>query len=80
MFGWCDQHWKAASLRLPDEVREFVGLSSVVQNECISINEVIGTTDVLYVTRVQKERFESEAEFEATKDTFVIDRSVMQQV
>jgi aspartate carbamoyltransferase len=43
------------------------------------INEVIGETDVLYVTRVQKERFATLEEYDAVQGTFVVDRTLMQK-
>ena len=36
--------------------------------------------DVVYVTRVQKERFASEAEYEQVRSSYVIDRSLMARV
>lgn len=68
------------SLRVPDDVREAVTRSSTTQNEYTTLDEVIGSTDVLYVTRVQKERFEDPKEYEAIKDAFIVDRAVMSRV
>ncbi len=39
----------------------------VVQSEHTSLDEVIAATDVLYVTRVQKERFNDEREYERVR-------------
>jgi aspartate carbamoyltransferase catalytic subunit len=39
-----------------------------------SIEECIGDLDVLYMTRVQRERFASQQEYEAQKGVFVLDR------
>lgn len=41
------------------------------------VAEVAADTDVLYVTRVQKERFESLDAYEAVKNSYVIDQSVV---
>ncbi len=38
----------------------------VVQKECSSMDEVIELVDVLYMTRMQKERFASEEEYKQT--------------
>ncbi len=46
------------------------GQLSKVTNELTP--EIIAYTDVLYCTRVQKERFPDLASFEAVKDAFVI--------
>ena len=39
------------------------------------LREVMGELDVLYMTRVQKERFLDEEEFDRLKDSFVLDRA-----
>lgn len=51
--------------------------SSIKQNFGDSYDEVIKHTDVLYITRVQKERFESAAEYEACKGLYVLDAADM---
>lgn len=60
-------------LRLPDymkyEVCERYGID---YKEVSNMEEVMGELDVLYMTRVQKERFLDEADFERLKDSFVL--------
>jgi aspartate carbamoyltransferase len=67
-----------AILRMPREVVEEVAARKVPQAEHQSLTEVLPRTDVLYVTRVQKERFEDPAAYEQVKGAYVIDRAVMQ--
>ena len=43
------------------------------------VHEVIGHVDVLYVTRVQKERFTDLAEYDRVKDQYVVDDALMQR-
>lgn len=45
--------------------------------QCESLDEVLDETDVLYVTRVQKERFTSEEEWEKVKDLYRVDHAVL---
>mmetsp|Transcript_8581 Transcript_8581/g.10850 ORF Transcript_8581/g.10850 Transcript_8581/m.10850 type:complete len:330 (+) Transcript_8581:151-1140(+) len=67
-------------LKIPEEVRTQVSTtSSVTQREFTDLGEVIATTDVLYVTRIQKERFDDIAEYDKVKDSFVIDCEVLKQ-
>lgn len=47
-------------------------VQGVPQRECTSLEEVLPDTDVLYVTRMQKERFASEKEYLEVKGTYVI--------
>jgi len=64
-------------LRLPKEVMDEVGQKGIPQAEFDSLEKVLPETDVLYVTRVQKERFEDPAEYEKVKGAYVIDPEIM---
>jgi aspartate carbamoyltransferase len=64
-------------LRMPKEVMDEVGEKGIPQAEFSSLTEVLPGTDVLYVTRVQKERFEDPAEYEKVKGAYVIDPGIM---
>jgi aspartate carbamoyltransferase len=46
-------------LRMPNEIVEELRATGVKQSEHEELSEVLGETDVLYVTRVQKERFKN---------------------
>lgn len=59
-------------LRMPKSVVEAVDATGTEQSEMAELDGVIPETDVLYVTRIQKERFPSEAEYDQVKDSFVI--------
>jgi aspartate carbamoyltransferase catalytic subunit len=47
------------------------------QSEYSNLEEALVETDVLYVTRVQKERFASEEEYESVKGSYVITPELM---
>jgi aspartate carbamoyltransferase len=64
-------------LRMPKPVMDEVGQKMIQQQEFSSLGEVLPETDVLYVTRVQKERFEDPAEYEKVKGAYVIDAGTM---
>ena len=57
----------APELRMPRDIMDEVAAAGVGQTEYESIDDVIGSTDVLYVTRVQKERFNDLAEYERVR-------------
>jgi aspartate carbamoyltransferase len=59
-------------LRVPSEVLEVIASRGVDQFEHESLDSVMHETDVLYMTRVQKERFENEAEYERLKHRYVV--------
>ena len=64
-------------LRMPeDNKRELVELGHVV-NEIDTVEEIVETADIIYVTRVQKERFADLREYEAVKDSYEITPALM---
>ncbi len=64
-------------LRMPREVMEEVAEKQISQVEYVSLEQVLPETDVLYVTRVQKERFEDQTVYESVRGAFVIDPEIM---
>jgi aspartate carbamoyltransferase len=64
-------------LHMPKEIMEEVAAHKVPQTESDSLAKVLPGTDVLYVTRVQKERFENPDEYEKVKGAYVIDPPTM---
>lgn len=61
-------------LRLPDYIKQDVcDKMGIEYRETGSLDEVLPELDVLYMTRVQKERFLDEDEFDRVKDSFVLD-------
>lgn len=65
------------SLAMPQSVINAARKAGVFVRVCDSLEEVLAETDVLYVTRVQKERFESEEDWIRVKDAYRIDHSVL---
>jgi len=64
-------------LKMPKEIMDEVAGKNISQNEFSTLDKVLPDTDVLYVTRVQKERFEDPADYEKVKGAYVIDPAVM---
>jgi aspartate carbamoyltransferase len=65
-------------LRLPLDVMNDVKCQGRPVHETYDVHEIIGTADVLYVTRVQRERFADQAQYEEVKDYYVITSELMQ--
>ena len=62
-----------ASLRMPGALVEQVARAGATVHEDDALSdEVLAATDVLYVTRVQKERFDDPAAYEKVKHAFVV--------
>ena len=64
-------------LRMPEHIMEEVKERGIPQSEHSTLDMVLAESDVLYVTRVQKERFSDLNEYENVKDAFVITPEVM---
>src|SRR5512140_712757 len=64
-------------LRMPAELIDELNARGIEQTEYTSLDTCLPETDVLYVTRVQKERFADEAIYESVKGAYVIDPKVM---
>jgi len=59
-------------LRMPPEIIEEIRSHGAPQTEYRELEPVLADTDVLYVTRVQRERFADPAEYESVKGAYVI--------
>ncbi|MEG0742530.1 MAG: aspartate carbamoyltransferase [Clostridia bacterium] len=60
-------------LRIPEYLRESMQRDGVAFTEVERLDDVIGTLDILYMTRVQRERFFNEADYIRLKDTYILD-------
>ena len=64
-------------LRMPKDVMDEVAAKGIPQTEHATLGKVLAKTDVLYVTRVQRERFEDPAGYEKVKGAYVVGPEVM---
>jgi len=64
-------------LKLPAYVKDVITAHGSTYEEVDTLEEAIGKLDVLYMTRIQQERFASREEYLAQKDTYVLDRKKM---
>ena len=62
-------------LKVPEYIiTEIFEKNNIKYREVTSMEEVIHELDILYMTRVQKERFFNEADYIRLKDTYILDR------
>ncbi|KAI9826041.1 MAG: hypothetical protein M1832_000490 [Thelocarpon impressellum] len=67
-----------ASLALPPDVRDLLVASGQLVAESTELTpEMVARSDVLYCTRVQRERFADGAAYAAVKDVFVVDNATL---
>lgn len=65
-------------LRVPSYIKEeFIKKNNIEFNEVETLDEVIKEVDILYMTRIQKERFFNEAEYLRLKDSYILDSEKM---
>ena len=63
-------------LKIPEYIRtEVIEKNNIPYKEVTSMEDVIGELDILYMTRVQKERFFNEADYIRLKDSYILDNS-----
>lgn len=64
-------------LQMPEELVHELNAHGVKQHQGRDLDEVLAQTDVLYVTRVQKERFANLDDYEVVKGSYVITPETM---
>ncbi len=65
-------------LRIPDYIREDVlDAKGIPYQEVERLEDVIGSLDILYMTRVQRERFFNEEDYVRLKDFYILDKKKM---
>jgi aspartate carbamoyltransferase len=64
-------------LSVPQEILDELDASGHSHQQVLEVDEVIDQVDVLYVTRVQKERFEDPEQYDQLKDFYVVDPELL---
>lgn len=64
-------------LRVPDYITDQLKERGIPYQEVIKLEECMGELDLLYMTRVQKERFFNEEDYVRLKDFYILDPSKM---
>lgn len=64
-------------LNMPQEINDYIQKAGGQVNETETIENVLESLDVLYVTRVQKERFKDLSEYERLKLAYIITPEVL---
>ena len=64
-------------LRVPEYIRENLTKAGAPFKEVTKLEDVMSDLDILYMTRVQKERFFNEEDYVRMKDSYILDRRKM---
>lgn len=65
-------------LRVPDYITDMLKEKNISYEEVISLESCMPKLDLLYMTRVQKERFFNEEDYVRLKDFYILDKAKMQ--
>ena len=65
-------------LRIPDYISDMLKEKNIPYEEKIRLEDVMGDLDLLYMTRVQKERFFNEEDYVRLKDFYILDQTKME--
>jgi aspartate carbamoyltransferase catalytic subunit len=68
-----------SELRIPEYLRGMLQKEHIPCEETGSLDSVIGSLDVLYMTRVQQERFFNEEDYIRLKDSYILNTNKMEQ-
>ena len=66
-------------LRVPDYITDLLDERGYTYEECIKLEDVITKLDLLYMTRVQRERFFNEEDYIRLKDFYVLNKRLMKR-
>ena len=66
-------------LKVPDYIIDELKEHNIPYEEVISLEEHIGELDLLYMTRVQRERFFNEEDYVRLKDFYILDKKKMEK-
>lgn len=64
-------------LKVPTYIKDYVSASGKTYEEYSTLEEVMPKLDVLYMTRIQRERFSSPEEYEKQKNVYCLDTAKM---
>ena len=65
-------------LKMPKYIKDAIQEQGHAYYETDNLDEVIGSLDILYMTRVQRERFENQEQYEKLKNYYILNKSKMQ--
>jgi len=65
------------SLKLPESVKHFIKENKLKFKEYTDINEILPKADVVYMTRIQQERFSDPIEYEKVKNAYILTKDML---
>ncbi|MDR0970438.1 MAG: aspartate carbamoyltransferase [Lentimicrobiaceae bacterium] len=66
-------------LKLPSAYKRYIKEAKLEYNQYTELNEVIPQSDIIYMTRVQRERFPDPIEYEKVKNSYLLKNSMLEK-
>jgi aspartate carbamoyltransferase catalytic subunit len=67
-------------LKLPSYVKQYIKNNRLTYHQYTEMGEVIPKADILYMTRIQRERFSDPIEYERVKDAYILRKSMLHDI
>jgi len=67
-----------AELKMPNEYKEFLKKRGIPYSETTQLSDGINDSDIIYMTRVQRERFTDPVEYERVKNVYSLNLSMIE--
>lgn len=64
-------------LKLPSSVKRYIKEAGLEYHQTTDINDIINDVDILYMTRVQRERFGDHLEYERVKNAYILHNNML---
>ena len=65
------------SLKLPESVKHFITDQKLKFKEYTDINKILPAVDIVYMTRIQQERFSDPIEYEKVKNAYILTKEML---
>ncbi|MBR2617883.1 MAG: aspartate carbamoyltransferase [Paludibacteraceae bacterium] len=65
-------------LRIPEQYRTFCKENNIEYHEYEDMNQILNESDILYMTRVQQERFTDPVEYEKVRNTYSLHNNMLE--
>lgn len=65
-------------LKLPSSVKQYIKDENLEYHQYTEMDEVIKNVDILYMTRIQQERFSDPLEYERVKNVYILNNSMLE--
>lgn len=66
-------------LKLPSSIKMHIKEKNLTYHQYSNLDEVIPNVDILYMTRIQRERFSDALDYEKVKDSYILKHNMLKQ-